>query len=150
MSYIIIGLGIIINSYLKSISLVLFGILTLHQISAPASQVFAQLLIIPSVFSAYLILRSLSLKSRLPPQIPGFTYLVIGVWIFVISYTVDFFNIFFTASTDTSSLGPQIHAQLSAYLPKILTAILVLVGIFSAFLAAKAPQNANRDNLPPA
>jgi hypothetical protein len=148
MIHIILSLGIVIGGILFSIAFTLFQTPGMQASDIFRLQQVAYASYIPALIIAFIVVRAVSLKSRLPEKIPAHIMLIIGVWItlfkiiiaaFVtIKMAIGYFMGMFSFAAEF-----EVFIQ-SPYVSNIAYA-LILYGLFVVLLAAKPTELSNKD-----
>jgi hypothetical protein len=148
MIHIILSLGIIMGGILFSIAFKLFQTPGMQASDIFRLQQFAYASYIPAFIIAFIVVREISLKSRLPEKIPAHIMLIMGVWITIfkilmaasvtVKMAIGYFMGMFPFAAEFEVF---IH---SSYVSSIAHA-LILYGLFVVLLAARPTELSNKD-----
>ena len=136
MFHIIVGLGIIIGNYLKGLAFILLHTQGMQYNESIKLQFYTNASYILAIIIAFLIIRGISLKLRLPEKILGFPVLVIGVWLFLISFTLELTSKLVPYAVYLIAKFPITKIFISSSLPRSISGMLILMGLFIVFLSA--------------
>lgn len=146
MFYIIFGLGIIIGNYLKGIIIVVLHTPGMQYNEIIKLQLYANTIYALGFIAAFFIIRAISLKTRLPKKISGFPVLVVGVWIFIISIILELSSRLIPYAVYLIAKYPVTKIFISSSLPRMISGILILLGLFIVFLAANPNKGIVKDD----